>query len=89
MKMGHMGDRGIMDYPQTEMEPCTCSAPMTNISLYYGRTPYGIFCKVCKTSFQNKITNCDVDGAKKAWNDFRRGGENIFQITPYPPAEKK
>lgn len=73
-------DRGIIDYPQTLMEPCFCGALMTNISLHYGRTPYGIFCNRCKTTFHNKITNCDVDGAVKAWNDYRKN--NPFLITP-------
>ena len=75
-------DRGIIDYPQTNMESCMCGASMTNISLHYGRTPFGLFCSVCKTTYLNKITNCDVDGAVRIWNLYRTEGRNDYDIKP-------
>lgn len=69
-----------IDHKRTDMADCPCGHPIKQITIGYGRTPYSIFCKGCKTNWFNQITNCDVDGAVKAWNNFIEA--NPFVIRP-------
>lgn len=59
-----------VDFSRTDMADCPCGHKMTRITMGYGRTPFGIFCRGCKTNFFNRITNVNVDGAVAAWNTF-------------------
>lgn len=65
-------ERGIIDFPRNDLAACTCGHYLDNISLGYGRTPYNFYCHNCATCWTNRVTNCDVNGAADAWNEFRK-----------------
>lgn len=82
MKVQISGGRGEGHESPLTLLPCECGE-IPKMTLCYGRTPFNICCTSCKTRFENKITNCDIEGAIKHFNRwYLDKGNNPYEITP-------
>lgn len=60
-----------------EINPCICGFKPDHFSVYYGRTPYDIFCPTCKK--QTTMAKCKVTNSHENVIDY--WNEHISKLT--------